>query len=229
MKTVPVIAGGLIRWTIFSHLQRILRSLLGHFQMFPDLCITFTSKSLPVILVTSPGNLSSLYENKTQSLMFIMILSGITWSGSSTSSSILPSASLKFKSGSASLPSVTFTLKMFSNLKISPLKNAATSSCHEFQTLQCNFMVSVTTKVLSYTGCLGAHFSLCQLIYVIVIPTFQLFASFIIGYCIIWGSCSGADICPNRAFYGAPNSIDCSFPMRGSKEIKCNFERLLKF
>ena len=105
---VTATAGGLIRWTIFSHLYKILSSFLDHFQRFPDLCITFTSNSLPVILVTSPGNLLSLYEIKTLSLMFIMILSCITWSGSSTSSPISPSASLKLKSGSASLPSVTF-------------------------------------------------------------------------------------------------------------------------
>ena len=53
---VPATAGGLIHLLIFSHLQEILSSFLGHFQRFPDLCTAFTSKSLPVILVTSPGN-----------------------------------------------------------------------------------------------------------------------------------------------------------------------------
>ena len=107
------------------------------------------------------------HETKTQSLMFIMILSGITWSESSqslmtqtflanffskspfylknslyshfsndyTSLPILPSAQIKLKSESASLPSVTIALKMSSTLKLSSLENAATFSSHEFWAL----------------------------------------------------------------------------------------------
>ena len=108
------------------------------------------------------------------------MLAGVTWSGSSTSLPILPSASLKLKSNSVSLASVTFTLKMFSTLKVSSLKNAATSSCHKFQALMhCNFMALVTTKVLTHAGSLGAHFSVIVSfdIHVIIIPIFRHFTS----------------------------------------------------
>ena len=115
---------------------------------------------------------------------------------------------------------------MFSTLKVSSFKNAANSSYLEFRTLmQCNFMVPVTTKVLSHTGSLGAHFSwIVWLDIYYCYSHIYTFYQFIIGYCIIWGSCSGADISPKWALYSVTNPINCSFPMRGSKEIPNNFE-----